>query len=235
MKKIYIITGIIVVLTIGCVITFVAKNRLNNEEIITEKNEEDISSIYRDLSEYEYKELNEKIKYKECFSYEEKITNKLYATIHNNSDMYFSGVDVFVIYYDNDKVIYIEKKDVYGGLTPRSKYIVDLGFIPEKTTKHEIIIIPSYEYEDYKDMSDFIKTDIVRKNKEYYCKIENKSDLKIDHSYVQLIFYDKENNIIATEEEGFYDISSKKTQQKELFSLKDFDHYEVIVNAYNYK
>ena len=87
MKKIYIITGIIVVLTIGCVITFVAKNRLNNEEIITEKNEEDISSIYRDLSEYEYKELNEKIKYKECFSYEEKITNKLYATIHNNSDM----------------------------------------------------------------------------------------------------------------------------------------------------
>ena len=235
MKKIYIVIGIIVVLTIGCVIAFVAKNRLNNEETITEKNEEDISSIYRDLSEYEYKELNEKIKYKECFSYEEKITNKLYATIHNNSDMYFSGVDVFVIYYDNDKVIYIEKKDVYGGLTPRSKYIVDLGFIPEKTTKHEIIIIPSYEYEDYKDMSDFIKTDIVRKNKEYYCKIENKSDLKIDYSYVQLIFYDKKNNIIATEEEGFYDISSKKTQQKELFSLKNFDHYEAIVNAYNYK
>ena len=235
MKKIYIVIGIIVVLTIGCVITLVAKKRLNNEEIITEKNEEDISSTYRNLSEYEYKELNEKIKYKECFSYEEKITNKLYATIHNNSDMYFSGVDVFVIYYDNDKVIYIEKKDVYGGLTPRSKYIVDLGFIPEKTTKHDIIIIPSSEYEDYKDMSDFIKTDIVKKNKEYYCKIENKSDLKIDHSYVQLIFYDKENNIIATEEEGFYDISSKKTQQKELFSLKNFDHYEAIVNAYNYK
>ena len=235
MKKIYIVIGIIVVLTIGCVIAFVAKKRLNNEEIITEKNEEDISSTYRNLSEYEYKELNEKIKYKECFSYEEKITNKLYATIHNNSDMYFSGVDVFVIYYDNDKVIYIEKKDVYGGLTPRSKYIVDLGFIPEKTTKHEIIIIPSYEYEDYKDMSDFIKTDIVKKNKEYYCKIENKSDLKIDHRYVQLIFYDKENNIIATEEEGFYDINLKKTQQKELFSLKNFDHYEAIVNAYNYK
>ena len=168
MKKIYIVIGIIVVLTIGCVIAFVAKNRLNNEEIITEKNEEDISSIYRDLSEYEYKELNEKIKYKECFSYEEKITNKLYATIHNNSDMYFSGVDVFVIYYDNDKVIYIEKKDVYGGLTPRSKYIVDLGFIPEKTTKHEIIIIPSYEYEDYKDMkskeiSDYVKLQIMKK------------------------------------------------------------------------
>lgn len=234
MKKIYIIIGIIVVLTIGCVIGFTVKNRFINEEIVTEKNEEDISSIYRDLSEYKYEELNEKIKYQESFSYEEKITNKLYATIYNNSDKFFSGVDVYVIYYNNDKIIYIEKKDVYGGLTPRNKYIVDLGFIPEKTTRHEIIIIPSYEYEDYKDMSDFIKTDIVKKNKEYYCKIESKSDLKIDHCYVQLIFYDKENNIIATEEEGFYDINSKKTQQKELFSLKNFDHYEAIINAYNY-
>ena len=235
MKRVYIVIGIIVVLTIGCVITFVTKNRLINEEIITEKNEEDISSTYINMSEYEYKELNEKIKYQESFSYEEKITNKLYVTIHNNSDKFFSGVDVYVIYYDNDKIFYIEKEDVYGGFTPRSKYIVDLGYIPEKTTRHEIIIIPSYQYEDCKDMSDFIKTDIVKKNKEYYCKIENISDFKIDNCYVQMIFYDKENNIIATEEEGFYNINSKKIQQKELFSLKNFDHYEAIINAYNYK
>ena len=82
MKKIYIIIGIIVVLTIGCVIGFTVKNRFINEEIVTQKNEEDISSIYRDLSEYKYEELNEKIKYQESFSYEEKITNKLYATIY---------------------------------------------------------------------------------------------------------------------------------------------------------
>ena len=110
MKKIYIIIGIIVVLTIGCVIGFTVKNRFINEEIVTEKNEEDISSIYRDLSEYKYEELNEKIKYQESFSYEEKITNKLYATIYNNSDKFFSGVDVYVIYYNNDKIIYTEKE-----------------------------------------------------------------------------------------------------------------------------
>ena len=50
MKRIYIIIGIIVVLTIGCVIAFVTKNRLTNEEIITEKNEEDISSTYINMS-----------------------------------------------------------------------------------------------------------------------------------------------------------------------------------------
>ena len=80
MKKIYIIIGIIVVLTIGCIIGFTVKNKFSNEKIITEKNEEDMSSIYNDLSEYKYEELNEKIKYQECFSYEEIITNELTAT-----------------------------------------------------------------------------------------------------------------------------------------------------------
>lgn len=234
MKKRYIVISIIVVLTIGCIIGFIVNKKFSNEEIVTGINDKDKESIYNDLSEYEYEELNEKIKYQESFSYEEKITNKLYATIYNNSNKYFNGVDVYVIYYDKDKVIYIEKEDVYGGLTPRNKCIVDLGFIPEKTTKHEIIIIPSSVYEDYKDMSDFIKTDIVKKNNEYYCKIENKSEQIIDRCYVQLIFYDKDNSIIDIQSEGFYDIHSKKTQQKELFSLNNFDHYESIINAYNY-
>ena len=49
-----------------------------------------------------------------------------------------------------------------------------------------------------------------------------------------MIFYDKDNKIIDIESEGFYDIYSKKTQQKEIYSLRDFDHYETIINAYYY-
>ena len=53
--------------------------------------------------------------------------------------------------------------------------------------------MPSDVNEKYKDMSDYIKTDIIKKNKDYYCKVENKSELKIDNCYVQMIFYDKDN------------------------------------------
>ena len=78
MKKRYIVISIIVVLTIGCIIGFIVNKKFSNEEIVTGINDKDKESIYNDLSEYEYEELNEKIKYQESFSYEEKITNKLY-------------------------------------------------------------------------------------------------------------------------------------------------------------
>lgn len=235
MKKVFIVISIIIAIVITVFIVYNLKDRFIHEEIITSKNEGERSSFYSNMNEYEYERLNKKIEFKNCFSYEEIKTNRLYVKIHNKSDYFFNDVDVYVIYYENDKVIYIEKEDIYGQITPRNTQIVDLGLVPAKTTRHEIIIMPSDVNEKYKDMSDYIKTDIIKKNKDYYCKVENKSELKIENCYIQMIFYDKDNNIIATEEEGFYNINSKKTQQKELFSLKNFDHYEAIINAYNYK
>ena len=234
MKKVFIVISIIIAIVITGFIVYNLKDRFIHEEIITSKNEGDSNSFYSNMNEYEYERLNKKIEFKNCFSYEEIKTNRLYVKIHNKSDYFFNDVDVYVIYYENDKIIYIEREDIYGTITPRNIQIVDLGLIPAKTTRHEIIIMPSNVNEKYKDMSDYIKTDLVKKNKEYYCKVENKSELKIENCYIQMIFYDKDNKIIDIESEGFYDIYSKKTQQKEIYSLRDFDHYETIINAYYY-
>ncbi len=234
MKKVFIVISIIIAIVITGFIVYNLKDKFINEEIITSKNEGDSNSFYSNMNEYEYERLNKKIEFKNCFSYEEIKTNRLYVKIHNKSDYFFNDVDVYVIYYENDKVIYIEREDIYGIITPRNTQIVDLGFIPAKTTRHDIIIMPSNVNEKYKDMSDYIKTDIIKKNKDYYCKVENKSELKIENCYIQMIFYDKDNKIIDIESEGFYDIYSKKTQQKEIYSLRDFDHYETIINAYYY-
>lgn len=234
MKKVFIVISIIIAIVITGYIVYNLKDKFIHEEIITSKNEGDSNSFYSSMNEYEYERLNKKIEYRECFSYEEIKTNRLYVKISNKSDYFFNDVDVYVIYYENDKIIYIEREDIYGTITPRNIQIVDLGLIPAKTTRHEIIIMSSNVKEKYKDMSDYIKTDIVKKNKEYYCKVENKSELKIDNCYIQMIFYDKDNKIIDVETEGFYDINSKKTQQKEIYSLRDFDHYEKIINAYYY-
>jgi hypothetical protein len=234
MKKVFIVISIIIAIVITVFIVYNLKDRFIHEEIITSKNEGERSSFYSNMNEYEYERLNKKIEFKNCFSYEEIKTNRLYVKIHNKSDYFFNDVDVYVIYYENDKVIYIEREDIYGIITPRNTQIVDLGFIPAKTTRHDIIIMPSNVNEKYKDMSDYIKTDIIKKNKDYYCKVENKSELKIENCYIQMIFYDKDNKIIDIESEGFYDINSKKTQQKEIYSLRDFDHYETIINAYYY-
>lgn len=234
MKKVFIVISIIIAIVITVFIVYNLKDRFIHEEIITSKNEGERSSFYSNMNEYEYERLNKKIEFKNCFSYEEIKTNRLYVKIHNKSDYFFNDVDVYVIYYENDKVIYIEKEDIYGQITPRNTQIVDLGLVPAKTTRHEIIIMPSDVNEKYKDMSDYIKTDIIKKNKDYYCKVENKSELKIENCYIQMIFYDKDNKIIDIESEGFYDINSKKTQQKEIYSLRDFDHYETIINAYYY-
>ena len=234
MKKVFIVISIIIAIVITGFIVYNLKDRFIHEEIITSKNEGERSSFYSNMNEYEYERLNKKIEFRDCFSYEEIKTNRLYVKIHNKSDYFFNDVDVYVIYYENDKVIYIEREDIYGTITPRNTQIVDLGLIPAETTSHEIIIMSSNVKEKYKDMSDYIKTDIVKKNKDYYCKVENKSELKIDNCYIQMIFYDKDNKIIDIEREGFYDINSKKTQQKEIYSLRDFDHYETIINAYYY-
>lgn len=235
MKKVFIVISIIIAIVITGFIVYNLKDRFIHEEIITSKNEGERSSFYSYMNEYEYERLNKKIEFRDCFSYEEIKTNRLYVKIHNKSDYFFNDVDVYVIYYENDKVIYIEREDIYGTITPRNTQIVDLGLIPAETTRHDIIIMPSDVNEKYKDMSDYIKTDIVKKNKDYYCKVENKSELKIDNCYIQIIFYDKDNRIIDIEREGFYDINSKKTQQKEIYSLRDFDHYETIINAYYYE
>ena len=234
MKKIFIVISIIIAIVITGFILYNLKDKFIHEEIITSKNEGERSSFYSSMNEYEYERLNKKIEFKNCFSYEEIKTNRLYVKIHNKSDYFFNDVDVYVIYYENDKVIYIEKEDIYGPITPRNTQIVDLGLVPAKTTRHEIIIMSSDVNEKYKDMSDYIKTDIIKKNKDYYCKVENKSELKIENCYIQMIFYDKDNKIIDIESEGFYDINSKQTQQKEIYSLRDFDHYETIINAYYY-
>ena len=234
MKKVFIVISIIIVIVLTVFIVFNIKDKFIQEEIVTSKNDGDSNSFYSYMNEYEYERLNKKIEFRDCFSYEEIKTNRLYVKIHNKSDYFFNDVDVYVIYYENDKVLYIEKEDIYGTITPRNTQIVDLGFIPAKATRHEIIIMPSDVNEKYKDMSDYIKTDIIKKNKDYYCKVENKSELKIDNCYIQIIFYDKDNKIIDIEREGFYDINSKKTQQKEIYSLRDFDHYETIINAYYY-
>lgn len=234
MKKVFIVISIIIAIVITGYIVYNLKDKFINEEIITSKNEGERSSFYSNMNEYEYERLNKRIEFKDCFSYEEIKTNRLYVKIHNKSDYFFNDVDVYVVYYENDKVIYIEREDIYGIITPRNTQIVDLGFIPAKTTRHDIIIMPSDVNEKYKDMSDYIKTDIIKKNKDYYCKVENKSELKIENCYIQMIFYDKDNKIIDIESEGFYDINSKKTQQKEIYSLRDFNHYETIINAYYY-
>ena len=235
MKKVFIVISIIIAIVLTVFIVFNIKDKLIQEEIIKSKNDGDSNSFYSYKNEYEYERLSKKIEYRECFSYEEIKTNRLYVKIRNKSDYFFNDVDVYVIYYENDKVIYIEREDIYGTITPRNVQIVDLGLIPAKTTRHEIIIIPSDVNEKYKDMSDYIKTDIVKKNKDYYyCKIENKSEHKLDNCNVQLIFYDENNKIIDVENEGFYDINSKKTKEKEIYSLRDFDHYETIINAYYY-
>ena len=235
MKKVFIVISIIIAIVITGFIVYNLKDKSINEEIITSKNEGDSNSFYSNMNEYEYERLNKKIEFKNCFSYEEIKTNRLYVKIHNKSDYFFNDVDVYVIYYENDKVIYIEREDIYGIITPRNTQIVDLGFIPAKTTRHDIIIMPSNVNEKYKDMSDYIKTDIVKINNDYYCKVENKSELKIDNCYIQMILYDKDNKIIDIETEGFYDINSRKTQQKEIYSLRDFDHFETIINAYYYE
>ena len=234
MKKVFIVISIIIAIVITGFIVYNLKDKFIHEEIITSKNEGEKSSFYSNMNEYEYERLNKKIEYRECFSYEEIKTNRLYVKIHNKSDYFFNDVDVYIIYYENDKVIYIEREDIYGTITPRNTQIVDLGLIPAKATRHEIIIMPSNVNEKYKDMSDYIKTDIIKRNKDYYCKVENKSELKIENCYIQMIFYDKDNKIIDLESEGFYDINSKKTQQKEIYLLRDFDHYETIINAYYY-
>ena len=234
MKKVFIVISIIIAIVITGFIVYNLKDKIIHEEIITSKNEGERSSFYSNMNEYEYERLNKKIEYRECFSYEEIKTNRLYVKIHNKSDYFFNDVDVYIIYYENDKVIYIEREDIYGIITPRNTQIVDLGFIPAKTTRHDIIIMPSDVNEKYKDMSDYIKTDIIKRNKDYYCKVENKSELKIENCYIQMIFYDKDNKIIDLESEGFYNINSKKTQQKEIYLLRDFDHYETIINAYYY-
>ena len=234
MKKVFIVISIIIAIVITVFIVYNLKDRFIHEEIITSKNEGERSSFYSNMNEYEYERLNKKIEFKNCFSYEEIKTNRLYVKIHNKSDYFFNDVDVYVIYYENDKIIYIEREDIYGIITPRNTQIVDLGFIPAKTTRHDIIIMPSNVNEKYKDMSDYIKTDIVKINNDYYCKVENKSELEIDNCYIQMIFYDKDNKIIDIETEGFYDINSKKSQQKEIYSLRDFDHFETIINAYYY-
>ena len=234
MKKVFIVISIIIAIVITGFIVYNLKDRFIHEKIITSKNEGERSSFYSNMNEYEYERLNKKIEFRDCFSYEEIKTNRLYVKISNKSDYFFNDVDVYVIYYENDKVIYIEREDIYGIITPRNTQIVDLGFIPAKTTRHDIIIMPSNVNEKYKDMSDYIKTDIVKINNDYYCKVENKSELEIDNCYIQMILYDKDNKIIDIETEGFYDINSKKTQQKEIYSLRDFDHYETIINAYYY-
>ena len=234
MKKVFIVISIIIAIVLTGFIVFNLKDKFIQEEIITSKNDEEWNSFYNYRNEYEYERLNKKIKYRDCFSYEEIKTNRLYVKIYNNSEYFFNDVDIYAIYYENDKVIYIEKEDIYASITPRNVQIVDLGLIPANTTRHEIIIMPSDVNEKYKDMSDYIKTDIIKKNKDYYCKIENKSELKIDSCYVQMIFYDKDSNIIDIQSEGFYDINSKKIQQKEIYSLGDFDYYETIINAYYY-
>ena len=238
MKKVFIVISIIIAIVITGFIVYNLKDRFIHEEIITSKNEGEESSFnnrfYSSMNEYEYERLNEKIEYRECFSYEEIKTNRLYVKIHNKSEYFFNDVDVYVVYYENDKVLYIEREDIYGTITPRNIQIVELGLIPAKTTRHEIIIMSSNVKEKYKDMSDYIKTDIVKINNDYYCKVENKSELEIDNCYIQMILYDKDNKIIDIETEGFYDINSKKSQQKEIYSLRDFDHFETIINAYYY-
>ena len=238
MKKVFIVISIIIAIVITVFIVYNLKDRFIHEEIITSKNEGEESSFnnrfYSSMNEYEYERLNEKIEYRECFSYEEIKTNRLYVKIHNKSEYFFNDVDVYVVYYENDKVLYIEREDIYGIITPRNTQILDLGPFPAKATRHEIIIMPSNVNEKYKDMSDYIKTDIVKINNDYYCKVENKSELEIDNCYIQMILYDKDNKIIDIETEGFYDINSKKSQQKEIYSLRDFDHFETIINAYYY-
>ena len=235
MKKVFIVISIIIAIVITGYIVYNLKDKFIHEEIITSKNEGERSSFYSNMNEYEYERLNKKIEYRECFSYEEIKTNRLYVRIYNKSNYFFNDVDVYVIYYENDKIIYIEREDIYGTITPRNIQIVDLGLIPAKTTRHEIIIMPSDVNEKYKDMSDYIKTDIVKINNDYYCKVENNSELEIENCYIQMILYDKDNKIIDIETEGFYDINSKKTQQKEIYSLRDFDHFETIINAYYYE
>ena len=232
MKKVLIVFFLIIAIVITGFIVYNLKDKIIHEEIITSKNEGERSSFYSNMNEYEYERLNKRIELKNCFSYEEIKTNRLYVKIHNKSDYFFNDVDVYVIYYENDKVLYIEKEDIYGTITPKNTQIVDLGLIPAKTTRHDIFIMPSDVNVKYKDMSDYIKTDIIKKNKDYFCKVENKSELKIDNCYIQMILYDKDNKIIDIETEGFYDINSKKTQQKEIYSLRDFDHFETIINAY---
>ena len=110
MKKVFIVISIIIAIVITGFIVYNLKDRFIHEEIVTSKNDGDSNSFYSNMNEYEYERLNKKIEFKNCFSYEEIKTNRLYVKIHNKSDYFFNDVDVYVIYYENDKVIYIEKE-----------------------------------------------------------------------------------------------------------------------------
>ena len=98
MKKVFIVISIIIAIVITGFIVYNLKDKFINEEIITSKNEGDSNSFYSNMNEYEYERLNKKIEFKNCFSYEEIKTNRLYVKIHNKSDYFFNDVDVYVIY-----------------------------------------------------------------------------------------------------------------------------------------
>lgn len=208
-------------------------------------------SYEESIEEYETRELEIKNKFKEQQSkiiIKDSFLNfnkELIATVENNNNEAITDLNIEVIFYNGEnKPIEIDST-VVGIVEKNSKYYVKFYETPEEFERYEFLVSKDYYLYDNEDIvTDQISYEVVENKEEAKIVVKNNSSKEISEVDFQILYYDKENNVIDVEYVSLYEIKKKRTQTEtmylEIFDKKTYDaveyeKYEVnLLGAYIY-
>lgn len=167
---------------------------------------------------------------------------ELIAAVENNNDEAITDLKVEIIFYDGEnKPIEIDSA-VVGIIEKNSKYYVKFFETPEKFERYEFLISKDYYFYDSEEViTDQISYEIVENKK---LVVKNNSSKEISEINFQIVYYDKNNNVMDIEDIYMYDLKKKRTQVEELmldifnnetYESVEYEKYEIkLLGAYIY-
>lgn len=195
--------------------------------------EDDSISIYmNEKIENDQKIINTTIENYGQFSYETvKNGNGVDIFVHNDSEYAYDTVKTFVIFYNDEKKPVLIQDQSVGYIAPNGKFIVHFDSIPEGL-EYDISINAGIKRKA-EDMSQNISGKLVQNkhDKGEYLMLTKNVIGSIWFGSTQTVFYDEDGNIVSIVNNSIFNFKDDKKITG--IELPEFDHYEIIINAYN--
>lgn len=167
---------------------------------------------------------------------------QLIVNVENNNDEAITDLKIEVIFYDGEnKPIEIDMAEI-GIIEKKSAYYVKFFNTPEKFERYEFLISKDYYfYDNEESVTDQISYEIVENKK---LAVKNNSSKEVSEINFQIVYYDKDNNVMDIDNIYMYDLKKKRTQVEELslniwnnktYDIVKYEKYEIkLLGAYIY-
>lgn len=155
--------------------------------------------------------------------------NNIFAKVENNNDTPLNDCDVYIVYYDsNNKAIDVDSK-VIEYIVPNGEEYV--SFEPQINDFENYDIVVSRKYFAQKtptDLSTKIGYNVYEEDGKICIKGKNENDKKVDILKFQIVFYDKNGEVIGLDETYEFDLDKNQKFEVYSYGLYDGDSYESI-------